>query len=291
MLSLITFCANLLHSQRFRLCFHITYNCCFLAYLLLFTLWEFFTPVLADCLSPELEWRQVSRTPLNILGYLNDSVVRTVCTCPFISKYSSLFTKTLVTVRRAPTTIVIIVTFMFNCFFQFPRKVDVFILLFAFFQFYSVASRNSKVHNSPNSLFLLLIMIKSCRLVEIRWSVRTSKFRGSFCVSFSRTDSRLCLYHWFVCSYLDFLHSSKWITLPTQPSYTRLSVLVCCIRLICDWSFRLYHPRFAVLLHCYPLEFFTSALADGFFPGVWVTTSLLRSPGLFSVFWPFSIML
>ena len=27
------------------------------------------------------------------------------------------------------------------------------------------------------------------------------------------------------------------------------------------------------------------------FPGVWVTASLLKSPGLFSVFWPFSIML
>ena len=28
-----------------------------------------------------------------------------------------------------------------------------------------------------------------------------------------------------------------------------------------------------------------------FFTGVWVTASLLKSPGLFSVFWPFSIML
>ena len=27
-----------------------------------------------------------------------------------------------------------------------------------------------------------------------------------------------------------------------------------------------------------------------FFTGVWVTESLLKSPGLFSVFWPFSIM-
>ena len=28
-----------------------------------------------------------------------------------------------------------------------------------------------------------------------------------------------------------------------------------------------------------------------FFTGVWVTASLIKSPGLFSVFWPFSIML
>ena len=46
-----------------------------------------------------------------------------------------------------------------------------------------------------------------------------------------------------------------------------------------------------LLLLFTPLEFFISALADGFFTGVWVTVSLLKSPGLFSVFWPFSIML
>ena len=39
------------------------------------------------------------------------------------------------------------------------------------------------------------------------------------------------------------------------------------------------------------LEFFTSALADGFFTGDWVIASPLKSPGLFSVFWPFSIKL
>ena len=42
------------------------------------------------------------------------------------------------------------------------------------------------------------------------------------------------------------------------------------------------------------LELFTSALADGFsLESEWeqVSSSLLKSPGLFSVFWPFSIML
>ena len=81
-----------------------------------------------------------------------------------------------------------------------------------------------------------------------------------------------------------------------------------------------------LLLLFTPLEFFTSVLADGFSlefewqqvllslllllllllllfrvfhisiswwssTGVWVTASLLKSPGLFSVFWPFNIML
>ena len=47
----------------------------------------------------------------------------------------------------------------YNChlhvtsFFQFPSKVEVLILLFNFFQFYSVVSRDSKVDNFASSLF------------------------------------------------------------------------------------------------------------------------------------------
>ena len=36
---------------------------------------------------------------------------------------------------------------------------------------------------------------------------------------------------------------------------------------------------------------FYISVSRGFFTGVWVTASLLKSPGLFLVFWPFSIML
>ena len=35
-------------------------------------------------------------------------------------------------------------------------------------------------------------------------------------VKVSRTDARLCIYHLFVWSNLNFLHISQWITLPTQ---------------------------------------------------------------------------
>ena len=38
----------------------------------------------------------------------------------------------------------------------------------------------------------------------------------SLCVTFSRTDVGLYIYHLFVWSNLNFLHSSQWITLPTQ---------------------------------------------------------------------------
>ena len=45
-----------------------------------------------------------------------------------------------------------------------------------------------------------------------------------------------------------------------------------------------------IVIIIYSLRDFTLVLADGF-TGFWVTASLLKSSGLFSVFWPFSIML
>ena len=52
--------------------------------------------------------------------------------------------------------------------YQFPSKVEVLILLFTFLKVYSVVSRNIKVHNSASSS---LIIIRSGRLAEIRWSI------------------------------------------------------------------------------------------------------------------------
>ena len=106
---------------------------------------------------------------------------------------------------------------MFHSFFQFPSKVEVLILLFTFFQFYSVVSRDSKVDNFVSSLFFFLfIIIRSGHLAEIRWSVCMSRSHRSLCVLFSRTGAGLCIYHLFVWSNLDFLYISQWITLPTQ---------------------------------------------------------------------------
>ena len=163
---------------------------------------------------------QVFMTLLNILAHLNNAVVRMVSTRPFISKSSSPCLNSLVTV---PRTIGIIVTFMFHSFFRFPCKVVVLILIFTFFQFYSVIIRDRKVHNSASSLFfffllffLLLTITRSCRLAEIRWSICISKSRRSLYVSFSRRDTGLCIYHLFVWSNFNFLNNSQWITLPIQ---------------------------------------------------------------------------
>ena len=98
---------------------------------------------LSDSKSP-----QVSRTLLSILAVLNNAVVWMVSTRLLTSKSSTRFSNPLVTVPNAPITIGIIVTCMFLCFFQFPSKVEVLILLFTFFQFYSVISWDCKVDNN-----------------------------------------------------------------------------------------------------------------------------------------------
>ena len=118
---------------------------------------------------------QVSRTLLSIMAVLINAVIWIVSTRPRISKSSCPFNNPLVTVPKSPITIGIIVTFMFHSFFQFPCKAQVFILLFTFFQFYSMVSRDSKVHNFASSLFLLII-IRSGLLAEIRWSACLSMF-------------------------------------------------------------------------------------------------------------------
>ena len=119
---------------------------------------------LSDSKSHQLSW-----TLLSILAVFNNVVVWMVYTRSLISKSSIPFNNLLVTVPKAPITYGIIVTFMFHI-FQFLSKVQVLILLFTFFQFYSVVSWDSKVHTFASSLFLLII-IRDGLLAEIRWSV------------------------------------------------------------------------------------------------------------------------
>ena len=64
--------------------------------------------------------------------------------------------------------------------------------------------------------FFLLIIIRSGLLAEIRWSVSMLKSHRSLCVSFSRTDFGLCIFHLFVWSNFSFLHIPRWVTLLNQ---------------------------------------------------------------------------
>ena len=90
---------------------------------------------------------QVSRTILSILTVLNNAVVWMVSTRPPTSKPARPFSNPLVTVPKAPITIGINVTSMFHRFLQFASKVEVRILLYTFFLFYSVVSQDSKIDN------------------------------------------------------------------------------------------------------------------------------------------------
>ena len=144
---------------------------------------------------------------------------------------------------------------MFHSFFQFSSKVEVLILLFIFFQFYSVVRPYSKVHNLANSLFLLLIIIRSGLLAEIRWSVCTSKSHRSLCVSFSRTGAGLCIYYLFVWSNFNFLHIYQWITLPTQSCIVLYSFCANLLHLLIMWLMgSSLSPHSLHLLFCYVLS-------------------------------------
>ena len=61
------------------------------------------------------------------------------------------------------------------------------------------------------------------------------------------------------------------------------------------WSLGLvFSPRFGnlfIIINIYSFRVFHISVTLWFFTGVWVTASLLRSPGLLLRFWPFSVML
>ena len=77
------------------------------------------------------------------------------------------FTNPLVTVPRAPVTIGIISFIFHSFFFQFSCKVEELILLFAFFQLYSVVNRDSKVHNSASSFLFLWGLVVCPKLGDL----------------------------------------------------------------------------------------------------------------------------
>ena len=158
---------------------------------------------LSDSKSP-----QVYRTLLSILVDLNNAVTLTISTRAIISKSSSSCTNPLVTVPRAPVTIIIIVTFMFHSFFSSlirSRYLSLFLQSFNFTLWFTGTAKSTIL---PVLSFLLIIIRAVC-LVEIRGSVCISKFQRSLCISFSRTDSWLCTYHLFVWSNFHFWHISQ----------------------------------------------------------------------------------
>ena len=129
-----------------------------------------------------------------------------------------------------------------------------------------MVSWDSKVDNFANFLFfllLLLIIIRSGLLAEIRWSVCMSKSHRSFCVSFYRKAAGLCIYHLCVWSNFNFLHISHSIALPTQLCLILYSFCTNLLHSLIMWL--IVSSLSPHSLHLFtPLEFFISVLADGF---------------------------
>ena len=116
---------------------------------------------------------QVTRTLLSILAVLNNAVVWIVSTWTPTSKSSNPFNNSLVTVPKAPITIIIIVTFMFHSFFNSLATCRYLFLFSHSFSFilWSAGTAKSTILQIFFFFFLLLIIIRSGILAEIRWSV------------------------------------------------------------------------------------------------------------------------
>ena len=80
------------------------------------------------------------------------------------------------------------------------------------------------------------------------------KSHMSLCVSFSRTDVGLCIYHLVVRSNFNFLHNSQWITLPTQSCLVLYPFCANLLRSLITWLIvSSLSPHNLHLLFCFVL--------------------------------------
>ena len=149
------------------------------------------------------------------------------------------------TVPSAPITIGITVTFIFLTLRSARTATSTFrqvLFFFIFFIFFFI--------------FFFLALTGFGRPDEISWSLCISQSQITLCVSFSRTDSGLCIYHLFILSNFNFLHNSKWITFPTQSClilYSFRANLLHSLIVLLVVSFLLWHNVYLLflLLHIY----------------------------------------
>ena len=99
---------------------------------------------------------QVSRTLHSILAVLNNAVVWIVSTRPPTTKFNN----PLVTASKASILIGTIVTFMFRSFSNSLARSRYWSVSSIFFQFYTLVSRDSKVHNFQMLLLSLLLLLR-----------------------------------------------------------------------------------------------------------------------------------
>ena len=105
-------------------------------------------------------------------------------------------------------TIGTIVTFMFHSIFTSLARSRYLSFFSHSFRFILWSAGTAKLTILQILFFFLLIIIRSGLLAGIRWSVCMLKSHRNLCVSFSRTDAGLCIYHLLVWSNWNFLHIS-----------------------------------------------------------------------------------
>ena len=90
---------------------------------------------------------------------------------------------------------------------------------------------------------------------------------------------------------LYILISSIFLALLRYPFLIFSCISTCLMGSVSNIPKYLYVSVIIIIIIIYCLRVFHISISWWFFTGVWVTASLLKSPGLFSVFWPFSVML
>ena len=119
---------------------------------------------------------------------------------------------------------------------------------FLWFLLCGLPERQNQLFGRFSFFLFLLTITRSDHLAEIGWSVYISKSQRSLCVSFSRADSWLSIYHSFIWLNFNFLHNSQCFPHPVVFSLILFFAIICCIRSLSDWSFRLYH---LIIYICY----------------------------------------
>ena len=117
-----------------------------------------------------------------------------VSACLRISNSSSPLLKPLGMIQSTPIIIGINVTFMFHCVFG-SLAMSKYFSLFWISLIFHLWSTGTATFTIRQLLFFLLIICTFGRQTGIRWSVCIWKFKRILCVSFSGTDSGLCIYY------------------------------------------------------------------------------------------------
>ena len=199
---------------------------------------------------------QVTKTLLSILAVLNNVVVWMVSTRPPTSKSSSPFNNPLVTAPKAPITISIIVTFMFQSFFTYIARswyLSFFSLLFQFLRVFNEIRVTASLVMFPG-------LIKELKQnLKVQWSEWSQFFFWSqvYLVSFPGFGGP------FQRLQLQLLSLS--LSCPTALSalWYIYIIIIMCLKHGIPWlsiAIRLYHPSLSAGLLGYILISYRTAV-------------------------------